>query len=485
MRGLSNARGWPLLIGGVLAAAALVVAGVGTIGYRSSADADWHHHAARSFSVDVPAGWRVKAETSGRVRIRGERSDVVVWPVFLEERLGRDTSATVARELALKVLPKAQWRSTRVGAGLVRLTGRTRNGSAVLLFAYMTSSKGTAGYVYTVSAPSEVFAHSKTTFARILGSFAARGEPVRKHSGPAFEKWVDPIEGAFSVEVPQGWSADGGTHRATSELVQASAKAESPDGRSVVLMTDELPIYVEPNDLLALGGIYEGGTYVDPSGYPLPVRFYAPGKAYLRDYVVPSRAPEATITRLADRPELTSQLPRYGINSYDAGEVEYRFARDGVPYTGAAVCVTEVVDAPGVRRWHAWRLYVTEAPSARYEEALVALRHLAESFRIDPEWQRRQNELVERQSRIIGQMSREISETLDSGYWAKQAVYDALDERRSRARLEVEDLMGENGDQYRVESGSDYFWIDPSGTLVGTQTDTRPGVDFRELVRLG
>jgi hypothetical protein len=469
---------------GVLAAAALAAGGVATIAGRTSGGVDWRHHTTRSFSVDVPVGWRVRGEASGRVRIRGERSDVVIWPVFLEERLDRDASATVARKLTSKLLPDGRWRITRVGAGLVRLAGRTTNGAAVSLFAHTASSKGTAGYLYTVAAPPEAFSRSKTTFARILGSFTARGGPVRKDSGPTFEKWVDPVEGAFSVEVPQGWNVEGGTRRPTSELVQASARAESPDGRSVVLMTDELPIYVEPNDLLAMGGIYEGGTYVDPSGYPLPVRSYEPAAAYLRDHVVPARAPEATIRRLADRPELTSQLPRYGINSYDAGEVEYRFARDGVPYTGAAVCVTEVVDSQGVRRWHAWRLFLIEAPSARYEEALNAVQHLAESFQIDPQWMRQQNELIEGQSRIIGRLSQDISETLDSGYWAKQAVYDALDERRSRARLEVEDVAGENGDAYRVDSGPDYFWIDPSGTVVGTQTDTRPAVDFRQLVRL-
>ncbi len=82
-------------------------------------------------------------------------------------------------------------------------------------------------------------------------------------------------------------------------------------------------------------------------------------------------------------------------------------------------------------------------------------------------------------------MNDDVRETLSSGYWGRQRVYDALSERRSKATLEVEDVLDDAaGVTYRVDSGSDYYWIDPSGAIVGTNTDTRPDVDFREIVRL-
>jgi len=40
------------------------------------------------------------------------------------------------------------------------------------------------------------------------------------------------------------------------------------------------------------------------------------------------------------------------------------------------------------------------------------------------------------------------------------------------------------GRQIKIESGSEYYWIDHRGTIVGTQTDTRPNLDFRALIRL-
>jgi hypothetical protein len=38
--------------------------------------------------------------------------------------------------------------------------------------------------------------------------------------------------------------------------------------------------------------------------------------------------------------------------------------------------------------------------------------------------------------------------------------------------------------QIKVESGRNYYWSDQHGTIVGTNTPTRPNLDFRELVRL-
>jgi hypothetical protein len=250
-------------------------------------------------------------------------------------------------------------------------------------------------------------------------------------------------------------------------------------------MTDLLPLYVEPSRVLEFGGIYEGGTYVDPSGYSSPVRRYAPGAQYVTDYVLPGHVPDVEVVRFQDQPALARQLATYGINSYDVGKLEYRFARNGVPYTGGGLCITERISIGGYAAWHVWRLFLVEAPSERYGEGLAALRRLAGSFQVDPGWAARQAETTRQQSGIITQMSNDIGDTLSRGYWARQQVYDALAERRSRATLEVEELTDENGNTFRVDSGSTYYWIDPSGTIVGTDTHTQPDVDFHELVGVG
>ena len=368
---------------------------------------------------------------------------------------------------------------------MLRLAGDSPDAKVVAMLIYSGSRAGTAGSLYVTAAPEDTFDRTASTFARVLASFEARGAPVAKRTAPTFESWTDPVEAAFSVEIPSGWSTTGGTERPSTLLVQATASTTSADSQITALMTDALPLYVEPNQVLEFGGISEGGTYVDPTGYSSPVRRYAPGARYVTDYVLPGHDPDAEVIRFQDQPALARQLATYGINSYDVGEVEYRFTRNGVSYTGGGLCITERISIGGYTAWHVWRLLLVEAPSERYGEGLAALRRLAGSFQVDPGWAARQAETTRQQSGIITQMSNDIGDTLSRGYWARQQVYDALAERRSRATLEVEDLTDENGNTFRVDSGSSYYWIDPSGTIVGTDTHTQPDVDFRKLVGVG
>lgn len=436
-------------------------------------EAEWRTHEAGSFSVDVPPGWHVSND-DGRVVVGGDGTRVVIWPFFVDGALEASGAELVARRLAAKVDSGTGWQSATTHGSAVRLVGS----DALAVLAYAPSSAGTAGELAVVT-PRRFEA---TTVARILESFTPRGDPVAKAAAPQRETWTDPAEGAFSVKVPAGWSTTGGTERPSRLLVQASVASVSPDSELAVLMTDAIPLYVEPNNLLAAGGIYEGGTYVDPMGYRAPVRRYAPGATLVVDYLLPSHDPPVEVTRVENRPDLASQLATYGINTYDAGEVEYVFERDGVPHTGGALAITERVSIGGYSGWHVWRLFRAEAPTARYPEALAALRDLASSFRIDEHWAARQAETTRQQSGIITQMSSDVGETLSRGYWARQQVYDALSERRSKATLEVEDVTDDAGNTYRVESGPRYFWIDPQGTIVGTEAHTRPDVDFRELI---
>ena len=40
------------------------------------------------------------------------------------------------------------------------------------------------------------------------------------------------------------------------------------------------------------------------------------------------------------------------------------------------------------------------------------------------------------------------------------------------------------GSSFKVENGSNYYWIDDRGSIVGTDTSTQPSVDFRQIVAL-
>jgi hypothetical protein len=442
-----------------------------------------------SFALEHPRGWTVRADQgTGQVTVSGDAGEqAIIRPFFVAAPLDEQGASSVLTHLASKALPGLTWdKPDPLRNGVVRVEAVAEGAAAVAVLNVAASPKGTAGYLYVASAPRPSWPQSEGLLARVLESFLARGRAVEEARAPRHVRWEDPAEKAFSVEVPEGWRASGGTVRPSTVLVQAEVEATSPDGAVTVAMGDHYPVFVEPNAVLSFGGIEEGGTYVDPSGYPSPVRRYAPGSAFIEEYVLPERAPGFEVTADRDRADLAGRLATYGINRYDAGEVDYRFQREGQQYRGSALGITEVISAGGATTWHTWRVYLAEAPADRYEEARAALLHLAATFAIDPGWAQGQARLTAEQSRIIADMGEAVSDTISQGYEGRQAVLDELDRRRSNATLGVEDVVDEaTGRPLKVKSGSDYYWIDPRGVVVGTETQTRPDLDFRELVRLG
>ena len=437
------------------------------------------------FAVSHPEGWSVGAE-SGTVRISGEGAEALVRPFFVQAQLGDDAATAVAVQLAGELHPSVAWGPASVAApGVARAEGTSTSERAVAILTWAVSDKGTAGQLHVTTAPAGRYAELAPTLARVTGSFALHGAPVDEPAGPTYEPWQDPVEGAFSLEVPQGWLAQGGTVRPSSVLVQASFEATSADGAAVFALGDAYPFFTEPNEVLAYAGIGEGGTYVAPDGYASPVEWYAPGAEFVTRYLLPERAPNAEVTGFVDRPDLAQQLATIGINRYDVGEVEYRFTRDGRPYVGGALAVTELLAGGVGTAWHVWRLYMYEAPEERSSEAIGSLLHAAETFAIDPEWARMQAEITAEQSAIIAEMGEAVSDAIVEGYEGRQATLDALAERRANAMLEVEDVADPlTGETIHVESGSEYYWVDPQGTIVGTDVHAAPDVDFRELVPL-
>jgi hypothetical protein len=472
--------------------AALAVAAVGFGVWRTvdrgreAHEGGWvHTDHPDGFSLEHPEGWTVSAE-AGTVRVAADGAEAVVRPFFAQEEVSEEGAEAIASQLAATLLPEMTWEPPAVPApGVVRATGSSPERRAVAVLTWVVSPRGTAGQIHVTSAPSAGYGAMAPTLARIVGSFALHGPPVDEGAGPTYQLWEDPAEGAFSLEIPEGWAGQGGAIRPSSVLVQGSFEATSPDGEVVMSLGDAYPFFTEPSDVLAFGGIGEGGTYVAPDGYSSPVEWYAPGASFVTRFLLPQRIPDAEITREEDRPDLAQQLVTIGINRYDVGEVEYRFVRDGRPFVGGALAITELLSTDVGSSWHVWRLYLFEAPEDRYGEAVSALLHAADTFAIDAEWAQMQAEITAEQSAIIADMGDAVSESISEGYWGRQGVLDALSERRSDATLEVEPVADPlTGEPIEVESGSNYYWVDPRGTIVGTDVHTAPDADFRELVRI-
>jgi hypothetical protein len=490
---MADRRRWIWAGVAVNAALAVGVVVVAFAVHRSFAGPSWRtHRDTMGFAVELPPEATLRTDPgTGRVEIAPAADErLVVWPIFGPGRVDHRAGQRLLRGAARKVWPEARWGQVeRVADGTWRVRGEGGTTRRAGVLTCVATPKGTVGYVYLMAAPGARATEAEARFARILASFRLAGQAVGGRK-PAPElryvRWQDPREGAFSTELPQGWRADGGTLRPTTLLVQARIEAASPDGEVTLLAGDAFPVYAEPNPTLAFAGYRAGDTFPDPMGYPTPIAAYAPGVEYALRAVVPQRAGNgARLIRRAARPDLAHRLATVGINRFDAGEAEYAFSRRGRDFRGWVVCITERVAAPAVTHWHVWRLFLVEAPAERFDEASAALVHLAATLRIDPGWAQRQARLTAAQIGIITEMGNATSQTIVEAYEGRQRTLDEIHRRGANARREVDEVVDSHTERkFTVASGSNYYWVDDRGTVVGTDTEARPSVDFRELTRL-
>lgn len=451
---------------------------------RASAAAPIETVAGDGFRVAAPGDWRVEPDDStGRVHIEGAGGErMVLAPLFVATDLTAASAGVLLQTMAGELLPASWGEPTAIGERAVRMIGTSGSRTAVATLAWATSEHGSAGFA--AAATADDWEGAAPALAEVLQSFQVVG-PADEGGATAttsYQTWRDPTEGAFTVEIPTGWSAAGGMLRPCPVILQGAVEVRSPDGIYLKYGSD-YPYFVN-DEAGAQFGLGVGDTWPQPCGYASPVAPYSPGAQFVLDYLAPN-VPGVEILAVRDRPDLAGQLDAGGLVSYDAGEVEYRYPDRGGTVRGQVLAVTEQTTIGAVGTWDVWRIVIAEGPEARYEEALAAGTHLAESFTFDPTWARAQQQLTADQSRIMAETADAISRTMSEGYWGRQAALDRIFERQSMATLGVEDYQDPvTGDTYRLDTGPTHYWVDPSGTIVGTETSAAPTVDFRELLLL-
>jgi hypothetical protein len=460
------------------------------------------HEDPLGFSVQFPEGWKVQADrSSGRVELQGiEGEQVIVWPVFIPTSLEKGAAPSVLRKLTTKLWPDAQWETPQsVGAAAVRWRGRTGERLAVSIFTWVTSPKGSAGYVYAMAAPEARYRQMEETFVKILQSFRVVGTPSSKQEPSlSFVRWQDPRENAFSIEVPSQWKISGGLFRFASVDVRAAWEAISPEGQIRITGGDaEIPPFTLPTPMLEMTGFREGSWYSPGYGVNMMVRRYIPGTAFAKEYVMTKVArgcSDLTFTETRDRPDavqainaINAQYGNLGISvSLTAGEVAFTCHRGDQVMQGYYFAGTQLVQSPaGGGVWNVEYLCGYLAAREKAEQAQSVLNTIIKSIQLNPQWVAMQQNITANTSQIVSRTNAEISNIISESYWSRQGTMDELSRRRSNVILGVEDVVDPvTGREIKVESGSNYYWIDHRGTIVGTETDTRPNIDFRELIRL-
>ena len=135
--------------------------------------------------------------------------------------------------------------------------------------------------------------------------------------------------------------------------------------------------------------------------------------------------------------------------------------------------------------WRPEHLFGFLAGNDQVALAQEVLAHIIQTGQPNPQWLAMQQKVTADTSKIVSRTHDEISKIISDSYWKRSETMDEISRRRSNVMLGVEDVVDPKyGEQFKVESGSNYYWIDHRGTVVGTDTYTTPGIDFRELTRL-
>jgi hypothetical protein len=327
----------------------------------------------------------------------------------------------------------------------------------------------------------------------------ANATPGAAHKGAIimFTTWRDPREGAFTVNVPQGWQVSGGTTRSSAIDPRQSLRTSSPDGRMQLFIGAPNLIPREaPNRLLAYAGVREGQTMQGAWGGPVLIARYQTGEQFARSYV--SRlCPTAQVLSSNVVPdatrELTAKAMEYGRTQGApaqawVGEATFRCGTQ----SGYIRASTVIAGSPaGAQVWAVLELSgfmvadLSQVTFARY-----ILNNIIGSLQMNPQWEARQaqttRDVTGAVSRAQQQMAASIAQhareqashdqiDVMSGWEKRNKSLDATMRRGDEARRGVttanDDYLGVS---HTVINDYNYYWTRPDGSIAGTMTDTPP-----------
>jgi len=459
------------------------------------------HRNPLGFTISHPAGWRVDANDDALIAVRSadESETVVVQPFFL--RKPHDASHW------LRQLPGAmpvvfggasidRIRPVRSNADEAAALMTLSRGGREYRASALCSIFGKSGMLFAIVAPADRFDARKNELVAILKSFSFV-EPSSASAAAkpaiAFDRWTDPNEQAFSVEVPRGWKTAGGSARFASVDVRSGVRTESPDGNAWVFSGDtDIPPFTPPSQMLAMAGFREGMWYSPGYGVNMMVRSYETGRGFAQSYaesVLGRRCSGVTITSARDRADASEAINAIyaqfgqGVNMrLSTGEVAFTCGSQASPRQGYVFGGTLATQAGMGAIWNVQYLAGFIATPNEAPTAESTLKHMLDSLQLNPDWVARQQSVTMATSQIVTRTNAAIADIIKDTYEHRQAVMDDVFRKWSNTTLGLTDLRDpDTGDTYKVAAGHNYYWR-KGETIAGTSTYERPDIGFTPLI---
>lgn len=200
-------------------------------------------------------------------------------------------------------------------------------------------------------------------------------------------KYEDPLEQAFTLEVPSGWTVKGGMFRLGYSDHRTMVDMTSPDGKINIRLGDlAIPTYFLPNQFHREGEVYDLGAQAQGR-----VARYRTGQEFAQAYgkVRFARVCQNLTPQQTSLPLLTHLDTPQGATRASEGEATYTCGGSQGETTAYVYAQTVLING-GL-----WQVNLSSYISPEGQVALtrnIILRS-AKSFQLSPAWVQKQNEL--------------------------------------------------------------------------------------------
>jgi hypothetical protein len=319
--------------------------------------------------------------------------------------------------------------------------------------------------------------------ASIWGPAAVAGQSASNGSlsVSGYTRLTDPLEQAFSLDVPAGWRSESGLARRAALQINPYVRSLSSDKMTYLMLGEPtLPSFTPPSQMGNAIGHPEGTLYdIGLGGLALVLR-YLPGAEFARVYgqtALQSVCPSLKFVAAQNRPDLASkanaQWPTVIPSRSDGGEARYTCTHNKQEMDVRVEAATRISrDNVG---WGVILLQAFIAPKGQGDRAEEILNHMAASVTFSPAWIQKQNQLsadaaiaINQRMQAIFRQERAFIEKLNS----VDENFESMDEIISGSSSYRDSSTGQT---YSLSNTNPFKWIDPSsGRIISTPTNSAP-----------
>lgn len=326
---------------------------------------------------------------------------------------------------------------------------------------------------------------------------ANSSRPGATNSRLAWTQFQDPMEQAFSLDVPRGWSVSGGLFRIGFSDIRPMVDMRSPDGKIDVRLGDvAIPSYMIPDQLHN----QEGQPYDLGAQAQMVVAKYHPGPEFAVLYS------HSRFGRSCPNPQPMTSPADFSMPDYlpadttsresSSGQIAYRCDTDAGPRVAFAFTKT----ANYGTLWQVPQIVSYLAPPDQTSAAADIVRHCAQSFRVNPQWMEYQKRMDAeglqyqraRQQGRIRELQQQVQQ-FEAKMRAMQDQVNSFEAHQAQQANQVDGFLDAlngvtptvdplTGESRKVWTGTQSnYWVNGAGQVVNSNSNPDPNQSWRQL----